>query len=395
MGTLPVEVSGVPRPAAEVPASPGPTEFLDLKAQFRSIRDEVMAAIVRIMESQHFILGTEVTAFESEFTDAFRTRHSVACASGSDALVLALMAAEIAKGDEVITSPFTFFATAGAIARVGATPVFVDIDPATYNFDPSHLAHRITPRTRAIMPVHLFGLMAELDPVQKLAQSHSLYVIEDAAQAIGARYQGAYAGTFGDFAAFSFFPSKNLGGAGDGGLVTVREKSLAERIRLLRVHGSSRKYFHDILGTNSRLDALQAAILRVKLRRLEHWTSQRRLRASYYDRLLNDFGLTEFVTPPVEPPGRFHVYNQYSIRCQDRDQLREYLKTSGVPTEVYYPLPLHLQQALQYLGGREGQFPHAEKAAREVLALPVYPELSDSQQEYVISKINEFYRKRR
>lgn len=367
-------------------------DFLDLKAQFRSIRDEVMAAVTRVMESQQFILGNEVRQFEEEIAAFVGAKHAIACASGSDALVLALMAAEIGPGDEVITTPFTFVATAGSIARVGAKPIFVDIDPQTFNIDPEKIDSAMTPRTRAIMPVHLFGLSAEMEPIMRLARANDIPVIEDAAQAISATCHGRQVGTIGNFGCFSFFPSKNLGGAGDGGLVTTEDSALAERLRLIRVHGSKKKYHHEILGTNSRLDALQAAILRVKLRHLESWTAAREVRADRYRRMFSEYGLDEYLAvPPVPPPGCRHVYNQFSIRCRERDLLRELMRRAGVPSEIYYPVPLHLQPAFAYLGHGSEDFPNAEGASQGVLALPVYPELSESQQHSVVSVIADFY----
>lgn len=368
-------------------------EFLDLKAQFATIRNEVMAAITAVMESQHFILGKEVQAFEEEFGRMFGAKHAIACASGSDALLLALMAAGIGNGDEVITSPFTFVATAGSIARVGAKPVFVDIEPDTFNLDAEQVNEAISPRTRAIMPVHLFGLPAELSRIVEIAEKHGLTVIEDAAQAIGAVCNDRHVGNFGQFGCFSFFPSKNLGGAGDGGLVTVQEDTLAERVKLLRVHGSRKKYQHEVLGTNSRLDALQAAVLRVKLRHLEKWTAGRRAHAERYRELFTEFGLSSIVKlPRVPAPHLQHVYNQFSIRCPERDRLREHLRSAGIPTEIYYPLPLHLQPAFSYLSYQPGQFPEAECASAEVLALPVFPELTDTQLISIVKPIADFYR---
>lgn len=370
----------------------GGFDFLDLKAQFAGIREEVMEAVTRVMESQHFILGSEVKLFEDEMASMLGARHAVACASGSDALLLALMACGIQAGDEVITTPFTFVATAGSIARAGARPVFVDIDAETFNINPHEIETAITPRTRAILPVHLFGLPADLDRILEIAKIHGLAVVEDAAQAIGARYRGHCVGTFGTFGCFSFFPSKNLGGAGDGGLVTTNDDALAERLQLLRVHGSKRKYHHEILGTNSRLDALQAAILRVKLRHLENWTEGREARAKRYRELFEKMNAQQFVKVPQSPWTEVrHVYNQFSIRCEERDNLREFLRHGGIPTEVYYPVPLHLQNAFTYLGYRAGQFPQSEKAAQEVLALPVYSELKESQQEAVVRTIADFY----
>lgn len=376
----------------ELTAVPATFDFLDLKAQFGTIRAEVIAAVTNVLESQHFILGEEVRSFEEEVGAALGTKHSVSCASGTDALILAMLAAGIGPGDEVITTPFSFIATAGSIARVGARPVFVDIDQQSFNIDTAQIEAAITPRTRAILPVHLFGLAADLDPIMRVAERQKLVVIEDAAQAIGARCKGHSIGTIGTFGCFSFFPSKNLGGAGDGGLVTTQDAGLAERLRLLRVHGSKKKYHHDILGTNSRLDALQAAILRVKLRYLDGWTRGREGRANYYRSLFAAHDLGALVQVSCVPPAEtYHVYNQFTIRCARRDELREFLKRAGIPTEVYYPLPLHLQPAFSYLDYREGQFPQAEQASREALSLPVYPELKESQQERVVRKIAEFY----
>ena len=373
-------------------AGAGGFDFLDLKAQFATIRAEVMEAVARVMDSQHFILGSEVKLFEEEIAGMLGAKHAVACASGSDALVLAMMARGIQAGDEVITTPFTFVATAGSIARTGARPVFVDIQPETFNIDANEIEAAITPRTRAILPVHLFGLPADLDPILKIAEVRGLAVIEDAAQAIGARYKGHFAGTVGAFGCFSFFPSKNLGGAGDGGLVTTNDDALAEQLRLLRVHGSKKKYHHEILGVNSRLDALQAAILRVKLRHLGNWTAGREERAKRYRELLGESSARQFVRLPQTPQADLrHVYNQFSVRSEDRDELREFLRQAGVPTEVYYPVPLHMQNAFRYLGYQAGQFPHSERASQEVLALPVYPELKDSQQDAVVRTIGDFY----
>lgn len=381
-----------PTPGSNAPVQPA-FDFLDLKAQFSAIRDEIMAAVTRVMESQQFILGPEVALFEKEFAVKFGAEHAVGCASGTDALILALMAAGVGPGDEVITSPFSFIATAGAIALAGATPVFVDIDPATFNIDPEKIEAAVSSRTRAIVPVHLFGLPAELDPIEAVAKRRKLLVIEDAAQAIGSRYKDRFAGTVGDFGCFSFFPSKNLGGAGEGGLITTRDPKMAERLRMLRVHGSRKKYFHDILGTNSRLHALQAAILRVKLNHLDNWTAVRQNRAARYRHLFDQAGLSTFVTCPPTSSGTFrHVFNQCTVRAERRDGLKEYLRQQGIPSEIYYPLCIHLQAAFVHLGYREGQLPEAEKASREVLSLPVFPELTDAQQDLVVNAIAAFYR---
>lgn len=388
LASAPVSASAPPSTLA----APRSFDFLDLKAQFAEIRGEVMAALARVMESQIFILGKEVQSFEEEFARAFEGKHAISCASGSDALVLALLAAGIGFLDEVITTPFTFVATAGSIARVGAKPVFVDIDPVTFNMNPDEISAASTPRTRAIMPVHLFGLPADLTPITAVAEKNGWIVVEDAAQAVGAKYRDAYVGNFGHFGCFSFFPSKNLGGAGDGGMVTTQDSALADRLRLLRVHGSRKKYHHEILGTNSRLDALQAAVLRVKLRHLAAWTSARQARARCYRELFHASRLSGIVAVPPDPPSQyFHVYNQFSIGCPERDRLREHLRNHGIPTEIYYPLPLHLQPAFSYLGYKSGQFPQAELISSLILALPVFPELTEAQQEVVVQTIAKFY----
>jgi len=366
-------------------------QFLDLKAQFETIRDDVSNAINLVLESQQFILGKEVTLLEEEIAAFLGISHAVGCASGSDALYLALCALEIGPGDEVITTPFTFVATAGAIARTGAKPVFVDIERTTFNIDPTLIAAAITERTRAIIPVHLFGLPADINSILDIARAHTLAVVEDAAQAIGATYQGRSAGSFGEFGCFSFFPSKNLGCTGDGGLITARNADGADRLRLLRAHGSRRKYHYEILGVNSRLDALQAAILRVKLKHLKKWEGKRQHHAATYRQLFCDYTLGAVVDLPNVSSQCTHVYNQFVIRCTDRWQLRAHLQEQGVPTDVYYPSPLHLQPAFAYLGYREGMFPQAEAACEQSLALPIYPELSLADQERVVRTIAEFY----
>jgi dTDP-4-amino-4,6-dideoxygalactose transaminase len=380
----------MPSPATTSSAN-APFDFLDLRAQFAGIHDEVMQAVARVFESQHFILGPEVKLLEEEIAAKLGAKFAVGCASGTDGLILSLLAEGIGKGDEVITTPFSFIATGGAIAYVGAKPVFVDIDPVTFNINPALIEAAITLRTRAIMPVHLFGLPADLDPILKIATAHKLLVIEDAAQAIGSRYAGRYTGTFGKYGCFSFFPSKNLGGAGDGGLITTDDAGMAERLQMLRVHGSKKRYFHEIIGTNSRLHALQAAVLRVKLRHLDDWQKGRQNRAERYGLLFAEAALSHFLTAPAQPPGKFeHVYNQFTIRCARRDELKAYLQAAGIPSEIYYPLCVHLQEAFAYLGHATGDFPESEKASREVLSLPVYPELPDAQQERVVKAIAEF-----
>ena len=367
-------------------------EFLDLKAQFAAIREEVMAAVARVMESQHFILGPEVARFEEEIAAKLGAKYAVGCASGTDALILALLASGIGPGDEVITTPFSFVATAGSVAYLGAKPVFVDIDPGSFNIAPERIEEAVTSRTRAIMPVHLFGLPADLNPIVAVAKAKGLLVIEDAAQAIGARYRGRYVGTIGDFGCFSFFPSKNLGAVGDGGLVTTDDTAMAERLRMLRAHGSKQKYFHEILGTNSRLDALQAAVLRVKLRHLDRWEAGRTDRARRYQQRFEAKGLTRFLRAPQTPPDAFqHVFNQFTIRAERRDELKAFLRGKGILSEIYYPLCLHLQEAFQYLGYQARQMPVAEQASQEVLSLPVFPELTDEQQDLVVEGIGKFY----
>jgi dTDP-4-amino-4,6-dideoxygalactose transaminase len=364
--------------------------FLDLKAQFATIRHEVVDAVTRTLESQHFILGPEVDALEKEVCVVTGCRYSIGCASGSDALILALLALEIGRGDEVITTPFTFVASAGSIARVGAKPVFADIDPRTFNIDPSAIRKAITSRTKAIMPVHLFGLAADMNEVEDIASDHKIPVIEDAAQAIGARYEGRAVGSMGMMGCFSFFPSKNLGGAGDGGMVTTNDAGLADKLRVLRAHGARRKYEYEMLGMNSRLDALQAAILRVKLRHLDRWANARRNNADRYTDLFHEFRLKSWVTAPFVPPRLTHVYNQFTVRVKKRDDLRAHLQGRDIPTEIYYPKSLHLQKAFSYLGHKPGDFPISEGASSEVVSLPIYPELAEEQQRAVVAAIADF-----
>lgn len=365
--------------------------FLDLKAQFRTLRPELTEAVMKVLESQQCILGPEVEALEKSFAPLAGCQYAVGCASGSDALLLALMALEIRPGDEVITTPFTFVATAGAIARLGARPVFVDIEPDTYNLDPRRLENAINPRTRALIAVHLFGLPADMDAVLEIASRRKLHVIEDAAQSVCARYKGKAAGSLGDIGCFSFFPSKNLGAAGDGGMLTTNDSGLADAMRMLRVHGSRKKYQYERVGINSRLDALQAAILRVKLTRLETWTAARQHNAAVYRSLFKDHGLLEMIGLPSVAAGSDHVYNQFVIRAPGRDLLREHLQEAGIPTEIYYPSPLHLERAFSYLDYKLGDLAEAERASREVLALPIYPEIGEENQAAVVEQIVEFY----
>jgi len=362
--------------------------FLDLQAQFESIRGEVMDAIARTMQSARFILGPEVQKLEAEIAQYVGCKFAIACASGSDALLLALMALGVGPGDEVITTPFTFVATAGSIARLGAIPVFVDLDPTTYNLNVREVAKAMTLHTRAIIPVHLYGLPAEMGPLLEVANSEGVDIIEDAAQALSASWHEQKVGSIGRVGCFSFFPSKNLGCAGDGGMITTNDADLADRLRLLRVHGSRSKYHCEILGVNSRLDALQAAILRVKLPHLESWTEGRRANADRYRQLFAEMNLGDRVVLPIEPAGSRHVYNQFVIRVAERDELREHLTAAGIPTEIYYPEPLHRQPAFSHLGG---SFAEAERASREVLALPIFPELTEGQQRRVVTAIAEFY----
>ena len=368
--------------------------LLDLKAQYQSMRSEILAAIEATCDEQGFILGPRVVALEQAVATYTGSAHGVGVASGSDALLLALMALGVKAGDEVVTVPFTFFATAGAISRLGAKPVFIDIRPDDFNMDPTLLERAITKRTKAIIPVHLFGQCAEMDAINEIARRHKIGVIEDACQAIGARQNGRHAGVLGDVACFSFFPSKNLGGFGDAGMVTTNDKALAESIAMLRVHGSRVRYVHEAIGINSRLDALQAAVLLVKLKRLDEWAEGRRRNAARYVQLFTEAKLTDRIALPVVGANNFHVFNQFTIRVHKRDELRSYLKDQGVGSEVYYPLPLHLQNCYRDLGYQKGAFPQSERAAEEVLSLPIYAELSDEQLQYVVQAIASFHRKR-
>lgn len=379
------------KPAATLTkSSVKPFPFLDLKPQYRTIKTEVDAAIQRVMDSQQFILGPEVEALEREIAAYLQVKYAVACASGSDALLLALMALEVGPGDEVLTTPFTFGATALSIARLHAKPVFVDIDPLTYNVDPKKVRSKITPKTKAIIPVHLFGMAADMDAIMNIA--NGVPVVEDAAQAIGATYAGKAVGSIGLCGCFSFFPSKNLGAAGDGGMLTTNDTAFAEKLRLLRNHGGHSKYECEMIGMNSRLDALQAAILRVKLRYLDSWSQARQRNAERYTKLFKEHGLDDILRLPQVAANCTHIYNQYVIRAPQRDQLRAYLREHGVPSEIYYPVPLHLQRGLAYLEYKPGDLPESEAASREVLALPVFPELTTEQQDLVVGSIAEFYR---
>ena len=365
--------------------------FLDLKAEYATIKEQTLAAVEGVLESQQFIMGPEVEKFEAEVARFIGCTFAIGCASGSDALLLPLMLVGVDSGDEVITTPFTFVATAGNIARLKAKPVFVDIDPQTCNLDCKQLEAAFTRNTKAIIPVHLFGLPAEMHSVMELARARGVAVIEDAAQAIGSRYHDKYVGNIGTCGCFSFFPSKNLGGAGDGGMITTNDPEFADRLSVLRDHGSREKYHYEVLGMNSRLDALQAAILRVKFTQLHRWMEARRHNAARYRQLFKEAGLDKRIGLPVEPQGLIHVYNQFVIRTARRDEVREHLRNSGIPTAIYYPLPLHLQPAFAYLGYGTGSFPQAEAAGREVLALPIFPTITEAQQKSVVDGIAGFF----
>ena len=366
--------------------------MLDLNAQYQTIKGEVEGAINTVLSEQKFINGPQVKELETEVAKYSNTKHAVGCASGTDALLLSLMAAGVGYGDEVITTPYTFFATAGSIARTGATPVFVDIDPRTYNIDPTLIAAKVTNKTKAIIPVHLYGQVADMDPIMDIAKENNLVVIEDGAQAIGSEYKGRRAGSIGDFGCFSFFPSKNLGCMGDGGMVVSNNDEYAEKVRVLRVHGSKPKYYHHVVGCNSRLDTLQAAILNVKLPKLDSWTEGRQKNAAWYDEAFVKAGLADrnVITPYVVEGGR-HIYNQYVLRTKNRDELMAHLKEKNIGNCIYYPVPLHLQGCFAELGYKEGDMPHSEEAAKETLAIPIYTELTDEQKQYVVDSIKEFY----
>ena len=393
-----------------------PVPLLDLRAQYRAIREEVRAAIDRVADSQQFILGPEVEALEEEIADYSRCAFAVGVSSGSDALLVALMATDLKPGDEVITTPYTFFATSGAVARLGAKPVFVDIDPLTFNIDPTKIEAAITDRTRTIIPVHLYGQIAEMNAIMEIANRHNLRVIEDAAQAIGAEYQGRRAGSIGHLGTFSFYPSKNLGGFGDGGMVTTSDSRLADRIRLLRNHGETPKYYSRVIGGNFRLDAIQAAVLRVKLKYLDQWTEARQGNAALYRELFAEAELSvrpeslahlqtdvnsngaasalremRGVVLPTAAANRRHVYNQFVIRSSQRDALMAFLKERKIGTEIYYPVSAHLQECFVDAGGKVGDFPISECAAEETLALPIYPELTEDMLSTVVSAIADFY----
>jgi dTDP-4-amino-4,6-dideoxygalactose transaminase len=367
--------------------------LLDLTQQYRALKPAILASIEAVCDEQGFILGPRIAALEEQLAGYVRAKRVVGVASGSDALLLSLMAMGVKAGDEVITVPFTFFATAGAVSRLGAKPVFVDIQPDTYNIDPAQIEDRITQRTKAIIPVHLFGQCADMTAIKAIARHHRLPVIEDACQAIGASQNGVCAGALGHAGCFSFFPSKNLGGFGDGGCISTNDAALADAVAMLRVHGSRVRYVHEAIGINSRLDALQAAVLSVKLTQLNRWTEGRRRNAARYADLFREARLDGHVTSPATAPGNVHVYNQYTIRARKRDELRHHLKEQGIGSEVYYPIPLHLQNCYRELGHQKGDFPVSERAAEEVLSLPIYPELTDQQLTKVVEAIAAFYRR--
>jgi dTDP-4-amino-4,6-dideoxygalactose transaminase len=363
--------------------------MLDLSEQYHELKQEILTNLDKVMSSSRFILGDNVKKLENDVADYSDVQYGVGVANGSDALHIALQACGVQTGDEVITTPFTFFATAGAIARAGATPVFVDIDPVTFNIDPSKIEDAITEKTKAIIPVHLYGQIADMDPIIEIAKKHNLYIVEDSAQSIGATYKGRKTGSLGDICCFSFFPTKNLGAYGDAGMVVTNNEDFAEKMRVIRVHGSKPKYYHHVLGYNSRLDELQAAVLNVKFPHLNNWIEKRRNHAQLYTELLNK-GLGDQIVTPVEKDGNFHVFHQYTIRVSEREKLQAFLKEQGIETMVYYPLPLHVQPVFKELGYKEGDFPISEKAAKEVISLPMFPELKNEQIEYVVENIVKF-----
>ena len=379
--------------------------LLDLKSQYARIREEVQQEINEVLDSQNFILGPKVEAFERAIAVYLNVRYAIGCSSGTDALLLSLMAIGIAPGDLVITTPYTFFATTGSVSRLGAKPLFVDIDPFSYTMSPDLIEKKILTmkrnerkRLKAIIPVHLYGQCADMKSILALARKYGLKVVEDAAQALGASCYGRKAGTMGDLGCFSFFPSKNLGGYGEGGLVATDKGALSEKVQMLRVHGSKKRYHHQIIGYNARMDAIQGAVLKVKLQYLDAWNEARRICAERYRDLFLASGLGEdeglkkgFITLPSVSKGNYHIYHQFIIRAKRRNHLRKFLNENGIGCEIYYPIPLHLQECYKDLGYQKGAFPESEKAARETLALPIYPELRPEQQEYVVDKIREFY----
>lgn len=362
---------------------------LDLTRQYVSIKNEIDTAVQNVLNHGRFVLGPEVKELESKLAEYCDTGNGIGVASGTDALLLSLMAVGIKPGDEVITSTFTFFATAGVISRLGAKPIFVDIDPGTFNIDPALIEKAVTSKTRAIIPVHLYGQIAEMDEISEISKKHNIPVIEDAAQAIGSTYKGKKAGSVGLAGCFSFYPTKNLGGYGDGGFITTDDDETADLLRRLRIHGARPKYFHALIGINSRLDSIQAAALLVKLKHLPQWHEARRARAQYYDELLSD--IDEVKTPFVRDYN-YHIYHQYTILVEKRDELKEYLKSRDIGCEIYYPLPMHLQECFKDLGYKKGDMPVAEKAADMAISIPIFPELSAEEQDYIAETIREFYK---
>jgi dTDP-4-amino-4,6-dideoxygalactose transaminase len=366
--------------------------LLDLTEQNQILRPEIEAALGRVLDTNGFILGAEVAALEKELADYCGTKHAIGCASGTDALLLALMAFDIKEGDEVITTPYSFFATVSSITRLGAKPVFVDIDPQTYNLNVSQIEAKITEKTKAIQPVHLYGQCAEMSGLHSIGEKYGIPIVEDAAQAIGAEENGIRAGAMSEIGCFSFYPSKNLGGMGDGGFMTTDDDALAHKLFALRVHGSFERYYHKWVGLNSRLDGFQGAVLRVKLPHLDSWSDKRKANADHYRELFTDTGLTEQIVLPFERENVRHIYNQFVIRVPERrDELKQFLAEKEIGTDVYYPVSLHQQECFEYLGYKTGDFPESERASGETLALPIFPELKGAQQEYVVEKIAEFF----
>ncbi len=366
--------------------------LLDLAEQNQMLRPEIEAALGRVLDTNGFILGAEVATLEKELAEYCGAKHAIACASGTDALLLALMAYDIGFDDEVITTPYSFFATVSSVTRLGAVPIFVDIDPKTYNLDVSQIEERITDKTKAIQPVHLYGQCADMDALLKISEKYNVPIVEDAAQAIGAEENGKRAGSIGDIGCFSFYPSKNLGGMGDGGFMTTNDDELAHKLNALRVHGSFERYYHKWVGLNSRLDGFQGAVLRVKLPHLDAWSDNRKANADYYRKLFTDAGLTEQITLPFERENVRHIYNQFVVRVPEkRDELKQFLAENEIGTDIYYPVSLHLQECFKYLGYLKGDYPESEKASRETLALPIFPELKAEQQEFVVEKIGAFF----
>ncbi|TFD95751.1 DegT/DnrJ/EryC1/StrS aminotransferase family protein [Jeotgalibacillus sp. R-1-5s-1] len=366
--------------------------MLDLSEQYQTLKPKMMEVLDDVMSSSRFILGDYVKNLEADVAKYSNVAHGIGCGNGSDAIHIALQAGGIGEGDEVITTAFTFFATGGAVARAGATPVYVDIDPVTFNIDPSKIEEAITEKTKAIIPVHLYGQMADMNAIKEIADKHNLMVVEDAAQAIGAKHNGKSVGELGTAATYSFFPTKNLGAYGDGGMIVTNHDDIAEKSKVIRVHGSKPKYYHHVLGYNSRLDELQAAVLSVKFPLLDQFSEARRERAAFYTEKLNEV-VGDHVTTPVEKDGNYHVFHQYTLRVEKRDELQAFLKENGVATMVYYPMPLHIQPVFKELGYKEGDLPLTEKAAKEAISLPMFPELKEEQQLYVVEKIAEFYSK--